>query len=852
MAAELTLPTGSAQFVVKGSHVYATTGSYPLVVYLTGPDGTSLSLQVTSTSVSAMPSGLPGTVPAAGSQEPLAEVVFSTGGASSISSYALAGFAPNPVALFSAQVNTQPDLNAADFHAQVNWGDSSQWFSANVVSITASQEFKVQGSHTYAQAGMYPIVVYITGPDGTSVSRGTSTADVTPCPTGMPVQPPGTFLKSAAVQGPGVDRPGSVSVYDLAGSQLNLNANTYIVSHGLGGSACRFIALAVSILECDPTANVLMVDWSDEAYRPLPLIGLSNPIPVGKNVNPTGDALAAILEMLPGFDPSKTVYIGESFGDYLNNWAARDIFLMTGVKSGKILAFDPAANFTIPFFNINIPYAPPDLTQYFNTSVAAYTNSFFDYKKIKANANLPVPDQPSGWVQQHTFGVQWLAKELQGGDCSLLNLGYVPQQLGDAPPPAPLTDYIPELYNLLLDRPGDPAGVDYWTNLLATNAASPSQVVSQFESSPEYLAATVDRAFAAILGRESTPGETSAWSNFLASGATMEQLEAALLGSGEFVQGLGNGGTDGFLSALYELVLGRSIDPQGKTSWEQAIANGATNTQVALAVLQSPESKSDLVQGVYLEYLNRAPNSAELNSWVAALEQGTPDQQFTAAVLGSNEFDSKLRPDRLGVVAGIFSQSAEYDSRFVNATYERFLGRGADASALPAWVALMQQGVADEQIEAMIASSPEFIQDSGGLGSGWVQALYKDFLQRSADPGGLQSWLAQLNKLSPEQIAYAFATSAEYESIVVQNDYQNYLGRKADPAELASWVTLLTNGRLTREIVVSSVLSSSEYYYSPTRGQGSRSAWVTSAYQDLFGRSPAQGELISWVGQLYP
>ncbi len=186
--------TGSAgQFLVKGSHVYAQAASqYDIVVYVVGPDGTTSTQQTAAAIVSDLPNGIVGTVP-----PPLTpalaptDVALSTSGVATIISYAGVGFQNNTTAILSGSVNSQSDPHAADFHAWINWGDSSQWTPAIIAASNngSSGQFAVEGSHVYSQPGQYSIVVYAVGPDGTTTTQQTAAAIVQPNPT-PPMSPP--------------------------------------------------------------------------------------------------------------------------------------------------------------------------------------------------------------------------------------------------------------------------------------------------------------------------------------------------------------------------------------------------------------------------------------------------------------------------------------------------------------------------------------------------------------------------------------------------------------------------------------------------------------------------------------
>jgi hypothetical protein len=185
-----------SQFLIKGSHVYDQPGTYPVVVYVTGPDGTSVSGQTASADVADMPSGIPGSAPSTPTPTSAPENVGLQfwGSAANISSYAGVGFQQNSVAILQTQVNGQADPQLSDYSVQINWGDSASWTSGDLVyegpaPVPASDgpmsEFLINGSHVYQQPGIYPIVVYVTGPDGTSISDQTGSATVAPNPNGL-------------------------------------------------------------------------------------------------------------------------------------------------------------------------------------------------------------------------------------------------------------------------------------------------------------------------------------------------------------------------------------------------------------------------------------------------------------------------------------------------------------------------------------------------------------------------------------------------------------------------------------------------------------------------------------------
>ncbi len=71
------------------------------------------------------------------------------------------------------------------------------------------------------------------------------------------------------------------------------------------------------------------------------------------------------------------------------------------------------------------------------------------------------------------------------------------------------------------------------------------------------------------------------------------------------------GGTnDSFPFSLYRDVLLRPIDPGGASTWSQALLSGASRGGVAQMILDSQESLTGEVQGLYQEFLRRPAGSS--------------------------------------------------------------------------------------------------------------------------------------------------------------------------------------------------------------------------------------------------
>ncbi len=137
-------------FTVTGSNTYASTGSYPLSITITDPNGNAATVEPTARVAYA-----PLAVTAAGT--------LSTSFGASFTNQTVATFTdPGLVALGLADPTTQ-------FSASINWGDG-QSSAGTIAYSSATHTFSVVGSHAYSQAGAYSVSVALT-PLTVSVER---------------------------------------------------------------------------------------------------------------------------------------------------------------------------------------------------------------------------------------------------------------------------------------------------------------------------------------------------------------------------------------------------------------------------------------------------------------------------------------------------------------------------------------------------------------------------------------------------------------------------------------------------------------------------------------------------------
>ncbi len=208
------------------------------------------------------------------------------------------------------------------------------------------------------------------------------------------------------------------------------------------------------------------------------------------------------------------------------------------------------------------------------------------------------------------------------------------------PPTAPNIVYINNLYQLLLHRSGDAAGVAYWVSQLDAGVA-PSAVVRSILNSPEYLGDQVEVLYHRFLHRNADAAGLAYWTRFLEASGSTEQVAAGLVGSPEYF-GLHGVNDYDFSIALYQDILGRTGSFDEVEGWTNAmIYGGLSRSQAVMDFLTSVEGRTDLVDSYYTNFLGRSADLSGQAAWVRALNAGVSDSEVMAAILSSAEAQRK-------------------------------------------------------------------------------------------------------------------------------------------------------------------------------------------------------------------
>src|SRR5262249_12204616 len=179
------------------------------------------------------------------------------------------------------------------------------------------------------------------------------------------------------------------------------------------------------------------------------------------------------------------------------------------------------------------------------------------------------------------------------------------------------------------------------------------------------------------------------------------------------------------------------------------------------------------------------------------------------------------------------AHSDEYYATVITAVFQRYLGRIPLPAGLASWTNSMLSGLTDEQVEAALVGSAEYINKHGGVGPGWVTGLCQDVLGRTPSQTEINGCLQAIkNGATPYAIASGLTTSQQHETSRILQEYKNIVGGTPSASDLGTWVNGLKAHTMTDEDVVASMIGSNNFY----QGSGSSpAAWWNQAVTKLFG-----------------
>jgi Domain of unknown function (DUF4214)/Calx-beta domain len=279
-----------------------------------------------------------------------------------------------------------------------------------------------------------------------------------------------------------------------------------------------------------------------------------------------------------------------------------------------------------------------------------------------------------------------------------------------------------------------------------------------------------------------------------------------------------------------------------QTSGTVTILGGQTSATFTVDILNVPPSQDGSLQGNKVFGIGLTSPSAEatinpLGSSTAVTikdSSGTQNQRFVNAAF----FELLNRPADTGALqffageldggtsTGVIvlqietavnaTGRSEFNDNTINNVFQEFLGRNADLGALNAFGAQLTAGTSIQTIKAEVMSSDEYFANAGGTNNTFVEAMYRDIVNRNADPGGEAFWVSQLTTPSSAgsrlNVLNSFLAQTEAVQDLVTNFYTIYLNRGPDTGGFNFYTGELQSAVPLQTVINQFLTSTPEYF----------------------------------------
>lgn len=239
--------------------------------------------------------------------------------------------------------------------------------------------------------------------------------------------------------------------------------------------------------------------------------------------------------------------------------------------------------------------------------------------------------------------------------------------------------FVDDLFQEVLHRTPTSAETSYFLNEVDQGVPF-ATVIDQFLTSDEYHADQIAADYAAYLHRAPDSAGGAFWLSQLNAGVPETQFDAALLGSQEYYVDQG-GANSGYISGLYNDVLGRAASAADLSFWDSRLAAGESRQAVAGDFLNSPEHRAAIIDSFYHDFLGRGADPGALNYWESFLAGGGSLESFEQSLLLA-----RLGPE-------VYHYNFPQDAGLSAADVQQLLQRAAAASSTQdAIIAVVDRG----------------------------------------------------------------------------------------------------------------------------------------------------------------
>jgi cyclophilin family peptidyl-prolyl cis-trans isomerase len=570
-------------FNVMGTHTYTKTGSFPVT--------TTIRHNVT------LPNGITPSTATATSTATVTSRLTAFGGSITVA-------AGTPIT--NATVATLSDADftaqASNLMATIDWGDGTTSTGTVVARTGTTGAFNITGSHTYTSTGTFNAVVTIkelTAPSGSQPETTTATNVI-------------TITNRLAAQG------GSITA--SAGIPLTNKTIATFTDADTTATANNFTAT---------------IDWGDGTTTVGTISGSSGNFSVAGthtySTTGTFTALATVKE------------INAPAGTQLETASATNVIMV--ISPLQVLGGTLNVDAGVALNNVNV-------ATFTDANAAAQAGDFSASINWGDGTTTPggvvlVGGGNFAVTGTHTYAtagtfspvVTVTITNAEAGTVGLTGSGTA--LVNVAAGPTANQRFVIKLYDDMLNRPPDQQALNVVTAALDQGKINHTQAAEFVTSTDEYRQQEVNKIYQRFLNRLTDGPALTAFVKFLHNGGKFEDVERTVLASQEYMTSHGNT-NDGFVSALYQDVLGRPADDVGKSSAVQKLSINGTRDQLAALLIASDEGRQQRVNQLFRDTLS-VDNPPAAKAFTATQPKTHDYAQLAVDVAGSDQYFQKAQ-----------------------------------------------------------------------------------------------------------------------------------------------------------------------------------------------------------------
>ncbi len=231
-----------------------------------------------------------------------------------------------------------------------------------------------------------------------------------------------------------------------------------------------------------------------------------------------------------------------------------------------------------------------------------------------------------------------------------------------------------------------------------------------------------------------------------------------------------------FVSRMYTVALDREAEQKGLDDWTNRLLTHQTDgAGIAHGFIMSDEFKNKnlpdetYVDILYRTFFDREADPDGKTTWTEALSNGNSRDFVLAGFVNSVEFDNLCVS--FGITRGTMANGEKAIGpgvrQFVNRCYLKVLSREGEPAGISDWTSRIARGEeTPESVAKLFFFSEEYANKNTG-DEDFVETLYQTFMDRASDPAGKSDWLGRLsNGASREEVLEGFSRSQEFAGIL--------------------------------------------------------------------------------------